>query len=135
MKHKKLHIENKNQHRWDALCASFEPNWTTLTFLVQILPKMDLGSEIQKANVGIRISIVKMPCMPIFRKNRQFCFFQPKFAQKWTLGSEFQKSKSGFRESAVPRYHVCQFSVKTNNFDFFGPNLPKKEIRIWNSGN
>ena len=22
-------------------------------------------------------------------------------------------------------YHVCQFSDKTNNFHFFGPNLPK----------
>ena len=23
------------------------------------------------------------------------------------------------------RYHVCQFSGETNNFDFFNPNLPK----------
>ena len=23
------------------------------------------------------------------------------------------------------RYHVCQFSDKTNNFDFLGPNLPR----------
>ena len=23
------------------------------------------------------------------------------------------------------RYHVCQFSDKTDNFDFLGPNLPK----------
>ena len=43
----------------------------TLTFLVQILPKMDLGSEIQKTNVGIRISVIKMPCVPVFRKNKQ----------------------------------------------------------------
>ena len=26
------------------------------------------------------------------------------------------------------RYHVCQFSGKTDNFDFFGPNLPKNEF-------
>ena len=30
------------------------------------------------------------------------------------------------------RYHVCQFAVKTDNFDLFDPNLPKKQIRIWN---
>ena len=40
------------------------------------------------------------------------------------------KNLSPDSESALPRYHVCQFSVKTENFDFFGPNLPKKEIRI-----
>ena len=33
------------------------------------------------------------------------------------------------------RHCVYQFSAKLDNFDFFGPNLPKKEIRIWNSGN
>ena len=26
------------------------------------------------------------------------------------------------------RYHVYQFSGKTNNFDFLGPNLPKNEF-------
>ena len=25
-------------------------------------------------------------------------------------------------------YYVCQFSGKTNNFDFFDPNLPKNEF-------
>ena len=30
---------------------------------------------------------------------------------------------------------MCQFSVKTYMFDFFGPNLPKNKIRIWNSEN
>ena len=31
-------------------------------------------------------------------------------------------------ELASSRYHVCQFSGKTHNFDFFDPNLPKKEL-------
>ena len=78
------------------MCTNFQAKQTTLTFLAQICPKMDLGSEIQKTNVGIRISIVKMLCVPIFRKNGQLWLFRPKFAQKWILGSEFQKSKSGF---------------------------------------
>ena len=54
------------------------------------------GLEFQKINVGIRISILEIPCVPIFRQNGQLWLFEPKFAQKWILGSEFQKSKSGF---------------------------------------
>ena len=33
------------------------------------------------------------------------------------------------------RYHACQLSDKTNNFDFFGPNLPENRFRIGNSEN
>ena len=89
-------FQNKNQHCWDTLCANFQPNWTTLTFLAQICPKRKLGFEIQKTNVGIRISILEILGAPIFRQNGQLWIFGPKFAQKWILGSEFQKSKSGF---------------------------------------
>ena len=32
-------------------------------------------------------------------------------------------------ESASPRYHVCQLLDKTNNFDFFGPNCPKRNLK------
>ena len=53
------------------VCANFQAKQTALTFLAQICPKMDLGLAIQKTNVGIRISIVKMACVPIFRKNKQ----------------------------------------------------------------
>ena len=51
--------------------ANFQAKQTALTFSAKICPKMDLGLEIQKTNVGIRISIVKMACMPISRKNGQ----------------------------------------------------------------
>ena len=67
-----------------------------MTFLVQICPKRKLGFEIQETNVGIRISILEIPCVPIFRQNGQLWVFGPKFAQKWILGSKFQKSKTGF---------------------------------------
>ena len=67
-----------------------------MTFLAQIFPKRKLRFEIQKTNVGIRISILEIPCVPIFRQNGQLWVFGPKFAQKWILGSKFQKSKSGF---------------------------------------
>ena len=52
-------------------CAKFQAKQTALTFSVQICPEMDLGLAIQKTNAGIRISIVKTPCVPIFRKNKQ----------------------------------------------------------------
>ena len=78
------------------MCANFHLKQTTLTFLAQICPKRKLGFEIQKTNVGIRISILEIPCVPIFRQNGQLWIFGPKFAQKWILGSKFQKSKSGF---------------------------------------
>ena len=37
-----------------------------------------------------------MPCMSIFRKNKQLWLFRPKFAQKLILGLVFEKFKSGF---------------------------------------
>ena len=33
------------------------------------------------------------------------------------------------QESAYSIYHVCQFSVKIDNFDFFHPILPKNGFR------
>ena len=58
-----------NQHPRDIMCANFQLKQTTLTFLDQICPKRKLGFEIQKTNIGIRISSLKIPCVPIFRKN------------------------------------------------------------------
>ena len=78
------------------MCANFQLKQTTLTFLAQICPKRKLEFEIQKTNVGIRISILEIPYVPILRQNGQLRVFGPKFAQKWILRSEFQKSKSGF---------------------------------------
>ena len=51
--------------------------------LSDICPKTDLGLEIQKTNVGIRISILKIQCVLIFRQNRQLKIFWLKLAQKW----------------------------------------------------
>ena len=116
--------QNKNQHPRYTMRANFQPNWTTLTLSVQILPKKDLGLEIQKTNGGTRISIVEMPCVPILRKNGKLWLFQPKFAQKWILGIEFQKSTFGFGicTSEIPCVSIFSFM---DNFDFFAPNLPK----------
>ena len=53
------------------MCANFQGKHTTLTFLAQICPRGNLELEIQKTNVGIRISILEIPRVPIFRKNEQ----------------------------------------------------------------
>ena len=37
---------------------------------------------------------------------------------------QIQKTNAGIRIS-ISRYHLRQFSSKKDNFDFFGPNLPK----------
>ena len=96
------------------MCANFQAKQTTLTFLDQSCPKMDLGLEIQEANAEIRISILEISCVLIFRQNRQLQLFRPKFGQKCPDS-----------ESAPQIYHVCQFSVKIDNFEFFDLNLGK----------
>ena len=53
------------------MCANFQAKQTTLNFLAQICPKMDLGLEIQKTNVVKRISLLEIPCVAIFRQNEQ----------------------------------------------------------------
>ena len=65
----KTNAGKKNQHPRDTMCANFQAKQTTLTCLPQICPKIDLGLEIQKTYVGIRISIIEISCVPIFRQN------------------------------------------------------------------
>ena len=119
--------QNKNQLPWDTMCSNFQTERTTLTFLAQICPKRIFGLEIQETYVGKRISILEISCLLIFRQNGQLWLFGSKFAQKWILGSEFRKSKSGFVTSkkSSPRYHLSQFSIKMDNFEFFGLNFGK----------
>ena len=84
----------------------------------------DLGLEIQKSNIWIKISILEMLCVSIFRQNGNFLLFRPKFAQKLNLRSEFQNFKFGFGIT-TSIYHVCQLSVKMENFEFFSLSLEK----------
>ena len=49
--------------------TNFQVKQTTLTFLAQICPKRKLEFEIQKNNVGIRISMLEIPCVAISRQN------------------------------------------------------------------
>ena len=115
------------------MCANLQTKQTTLTFLAQICPKMNLGLEIQKTNVGIRIIILGTLWVPIFRQNNNFDFFCPNLPKNKFWGQNF-KNLSADSESAPPRYHVCQFSAKTDNFEFFHQNLGKLPNYMWYFG-
>ena len=54
--------------------CQFSGKTNNLTFLAQICPEMDLGLEIQKTNVGRRIIILKIPCVPVSGKTENFDF-------------------------------------------------------------
>ena len=105
----------------DAMCANFYLKRTTLTFLAQTWPKSKLGFE---ANVGIRISILEIPCVPMFRQNRQLWLFRLNLPKNGFCGRNFN-NLSLDSASKPPIYHVCQFSVKMDNFWFPGINLGK----------
>ena len=53
-----------------------------------------------------------------------FDFFGSNLPKKGFWDRNF-KNLSPDSESAPPKYHVCQFSVKTDNFEFFHLNLGK----------
>ena len=54
-----------------CVCANIQAKQTALTFSAQICPKKDLALTIQKNIVGIRISILDIPYVPIFSQNEQ----------------------------------------------------------------
>ena len=103
-------------------------------FLAKICPNMDLGLETEKTSVGIGITILEILCVAIFSQMGNFYFFA-QICPKMDLGSEIQKTNVVIRiriSTASTRYHVCQFSGKMKNLDFFGPNLPKNGFRDGN---
>ena len=52
-----------------CVCASFQAKQTPLTFSAQICPKVDLGLAIQETIIGIKISTLDIPCVPMFSQN------------------------------------------------------------------
>ena len=51
------------------------------------------------------------------------------FPKNGFWGQSFENLTSD-SDSALPRYHLCQFSGKTDYLDFFSPNLPKSGFRV-----
>ena len=97
------------------MCVKFQLKGATLTFLARICPKSSLGFEIQKTNVGRRISIFEIPCVPIFRQSKQIRRFGLNFTKNEFWGQSF-KNLSLDSKSASLRYYMYQFSVKMDNF-------------------
>ena len=118
----KIKVQIRNLHFQDTMCTNFQFKRATLTFLAQICPKRKLGFEIQETNVGIRISILEIQWVPIFRQNGHFEFLGPNLPKNRFWGWNF-KNLSPDLESISLRHFVHQFSDKTDNFEFLGPNL------------
>ena len=73
--------------------ANFQAKETTLTFWPKICPNMNVGLEIQKTNAGIRICILAIPHVPIFKQNEQTTLtFSPQISPKMDVGLEIQKT-------------------------------------------
>ena len=117
-----------------CVCANFLAKQTALTFSAQICPKMDLRLVSQKNIVAIRISILDIPCVPIFSQNEQRRIFRSKFVQKKDLGLETEKSNVRTKINIVETLCV-PISAKLDNFDFFGPNFAKNGFKEGNSEN
>ena len=58
-----------------SLCANFQVKQIAWTFSDQISPKIDLGLEIRKTNVGIRIIILEILCQFSGKRNNFDFFF------------------------------------------------------------
>ena len=63
------------------MSANFQTKRTTLTFSAQICPKWNLGLEIQKTNLGIRISILEVPYVCQFSDKKNFDFLGPNLSK------------------------------------------------------
>ena len=107
-----------------------------MTFLAHIWPEMDLVLQIQKTNIGIRISILQIPCVPIFRQNGRLEFFGPNLPKYWILGSEFPKFKSRFGISTTKIPPVPIF-CQDGQLSIFRPKFGKlpNYVRYYASNN
>ena len=73
--------DETNQHPWDRTCNYIRWN-RQFHILGLTLPKNGLWFGNSEKNIGIRISILQILCMPSFRENRQFWLYQPTYTQK-----------------------------------------------------
>ena len=69
-----------------------------------------------------------------FQAKQTALTFSAQICLKMNLGLAIQKTIDRIRLSIlnILYYYICQFSVKINNLEFFGPNLSKKEFRVGN---
>ena len=104
------------------MCTNFQTKRQLWFFGLKFDQNWILGSKFQKSKSQFGISILEIPCVPIFGQKRQLWIFGHKFAQKWILGSEFQKFKSGINTANKPCVPI--FS-QNGQLLIFGLNLGK----------
>ena len=117
--------------------CQFSDKTVNLTFLAQISPKMNLGLEIQKSNIGIKISNFEILYVSIFSQIDNFDFLGPNSPpKKKILFSKLRKSKSRFGITSSKISCVSIFSQNRQVW-FFSLNLGKlpKCVRYFGSFN
>ena len=77
------------------MCANFQAKQRALTFSAQVCPKMDLWLEIEKTNIGIKISIPTL-CAS-FQAKQTTLTFTAQIFPKMDLGLEIEKNNVGIR--------------------------------------
>ena len=110
------------------MCTNFQAKRTTLTFLAQIYPKMDLRSEIQKTSVGIRISIVNMPCVPVFREKGTTLTFSTQICSKMDFGVGISKIR--IRNLHFQDTMCVNFQLKRTTSTFLAQICPNMDFRV-----
>ena len=103
--------------------------------LAQICPKINFGVEILKIKAQIWNQLyLDTTCANFQVKQTSLTSFSANLPKNEFWSHNF-KNLRPYSDSATLRYHIFQFSGKTNNFGFFSPNFPKNGLRIGNSEN
>ena len=90
---------------------------------------MDLGVKIEKINVGIKINILAILCVSIFRQKRQLWLFLAQIRPKIDLGLEIQKT------NVIKNHHpgdtMCDnFQTKQTTLTFSAQFRPKMDLGL-----
>ena len=129
-----------NKHLIQLIIFIFLPNlalyFQTLLCILQITPSRysvyQLPGKVQSSSFSTQICPKNG-----FRFGISEKLSQNKNQHPQGLGLKFKKTNIKIRINIFKilcvYVQICQISGKTNNFDFFSPNLPKNRFRVWNS--
>ena len=91
---------------------------------------MDSGFKIPKTNLGIRIRILKIPSVPIFRENKQMLLFCPKFGQKWIYQFKIKKTNVEIRINILEIPCMPTFRQNRTTLAFLAQIYPKRNLKL-----
>ena len=106
-------------------------NWQLSRFWSKFAQKWIFGSKFKKSKCGFRINTSKIPCVPIFRQNKQLLngikvrvFFEKNIEKKHLR--HYDKSYCYFFKSNIP---VTNLNVGFTNMIKRSKNMSLKKIR------